>query len=127
MQHLPNQATSIFSAVLATLGENLNHVPGLAQIDMNLTIFAIHLGLNTHRPVPHVDTMLDTTAFKPLLPPNFDTQLRLDGSQHPMPAKWRPSRCGKHISLGKPNTPNRRRKIIPNLENIGQHGITASV
>lgn len=69
---------AILSAVLGTFGEDLDTIAAFTQVDMDLTVLAIHLGLTAYSARAHVDAVLDTAALEPVLAADLGSEKWLD-------------------------------------------------
>src|SRR3569833_729098 len=74
---LPVKVYSIHGAVLAALGEDLDAVCSLGEIDVDLGILAVQFLLAAHKAGAHFEEVLEAPGFEKGLPPDFHAKLGL--------------------------------------------------
>lgn len=68
------QVDAVHRAVLAAFGKYLYAVGAFGDIDMDLTVFAVHLLFDAHPSTAHLHTMLDAACLDPVLSAYFDAK-----------------------------------------------------
>lgn len=121
--YLPMKCFPILRAVLPTLGKDLDAIVPFAKVDMDLAVFAINFLLDAHSAMAHIQAVLNAASFEPCLPAHFDSQLGLDDVQD-LTTGGSTGGVRQEPSLHGLSTLDCYCKIVLNLQNRGEYGIT---
>lgn len=114
-------------AVLSALRKDLNWSISVTDVDVYLTILAVDLLLNAHATMSHLQAVLDTTCFVPVLSPYLDTNLGLDPRQKMLPGQDMTSCTGQQSRPGCLHNPNRLIIVIHNIQYQRKQGVAAAI
>lgn len=110
----------VLGTVFAALGEYLDALSPLAEVNVDLAILPVNLLLDAHAPAAHVEAVLDAPALAPERPPDLCTQHGLQVAQDSAPATVG-SRAACAVQDGQG-----RAEVVQDLHDAGQDGVVVA-